>query len=153
VITSEEAWTGFQKQSPDKKQYSASSRGNLNDATEFDSSSYEYSVALLCQALKCDLAERRISEFKIAMNIKSSLKGNAESFVASDSSVLESLALSLLALARSYILLGRYDEAQQRARASLNAADDVIGNDNKKTSVSDHAVSSGGKLESNVLYE
>lgn len=71
----------------------------------FDVSSYEYAIALLCQALRTDDANDRIHEMKSFFEV---------SEISSDipQSVSETLALSHLSLARSFALLGEPEKAK-----------------------------------------
>ena len=72
----------------------------------FDASSYEYSVISLCYALRVSEAENRIHEMKNA--------------IAKDDSVIESLSICLIALARAYAILGNQSEAKMNAEAALS---------------------------------
>jgi hypothetical protein len=71
----------------------------------FDVSSYEYSIILLCQALRTADAETRIAEMKTAFNLPD---GDG---LDHDQSVTEALAVVHLALSRAYAMLGRGKDA------------------------------------------
>jgi len=81
----------------------------------FDSTSYEYSIMMLCQSLRCTDAERRIEEMKEAMGVQKS----GESLIVDDATVLESLAISMVSLARSHALLGDKDKAMKLAKKAV----------------------------------
>ena len=81
----------------------------------FDSTSYEYSIMMLCQSLRCTDAERRIEEMKEAMGVQKS----GESLIVDDATVLESLAISMVSLARSHALLGDKDKALKLAKKAV----------------------------------
>jgi len=123
VITGEEAWR--------------LSKGlNLS----FDASSYEYSIALLCQALRCEEANRRLDEMKSAL------------LAASDGSAMEeSVAASALSLARAYALLGKSKKAVEYATTSIKTIDEVAysASSSNQPSPNTHGVesstASGGK--------
>lgn len=114
VVTSEQAWYSFKNRSLKKK--------GTATGISLDSSSYEYSVTLLCQALRCDDAASRICEMLETFQIKSAQTPNGERFSCADQSAVESLAASHLSLARAYALLGRNHEARQSAQSALDAA-------------------------------
>jgi len=98
VITAENAWKEYQR---------------LKLAI-FDVSSYEYSITLLCQALRTQDALERIEEMKAAFGIhKSQTTSN------NDQSLTEALAVVHLALARAYTILGAMDEAIEACKKSL----------------------------------
>jgi pentatricopeptide repeat protein len=84
VVTAERAWTKYKGLKTSKDE-------------AFDVSSYEYSITLLCQALRTKDAENRIAEMTTAFDIK-----NAES---NDQSATEVLANTYLALARAHSVL------------------------------------------------
>ena len=95
VVTAERAWTKYMGLKTSK------------DGVAFDVSSYEYSITLLCQALRTKDAENRIAEMKKAFDISDGDKG-AES---NDQSVTEVLANAYLALARAHSVLCSQKEA------------------------------------------
>lgn len=97
VITGEEAW-----------------RLSKGIDLSFDASSYEYSIALLCQALRCEEASRRLDEMKSAL------------LASSDGSPMEeSVAASALSLARAYALLGKNKKAVEYATTSIKTIDEA----------------------------
>eukprot|EP00934_Nitzschia_sp_Nitz4_P002359 Nitzschia sp. Nitz4//scaffold131_size63436//2315//4753//NITZ4_006259-RA/size63436-processed-gene-0.92-mRNA-1//1//CDS//3329535220//2359//frame0 len=81
-----------------------------------DVSSFEYSVATLCQALRIPAAKLRIQEFESMFHAKSSEEAPSQS-------VTESLALSYLALARACATLGQKNDAKKAATESLTYAE------------------------------
>lgn len=92
VISSEEAW---------------SSSREMMGIDFFDSSSYEYSIILLCQALRIKDAEQRIQEMMQTNSITSDADKN------------ETLAIAYVALARAYALMGEKQNAQATAKKAL----------------------------------
>jgi pentatricopeptide repeat protein len=107
VATSEEAWQLF----TDKV-----------GAESLDSSSFETSISLLNQALRTREAEQRISEFQARHGMR--VKGKA-SIIGGDQTVLETLAVSYLGLARAYALCARLDDmwtACQRVLSAVKSA-------------------------------
>lgn len=102
LVTSEASWELFKR----------------NVSTEdMDCSSYEYFIAQLCYALRVEEAKDAIEEMKRKNNLTTDADLNA-----TDPSVVESHAVSLVALARALTLLDRYDEATVAANNALNAA-------------------------------
>lgn len=92
----------------------------------FDSSSYEYYIALLCFALQTQDAQTKINEFKVQYNVSSKLRGGKiAEFNCDDPSNLETLAISLLNLARAQAVLGEFPQAKDTAQLVLSAADSV----------------------------
>lgn len=75
----------------------------------FDVSSYEYSIILLCQALRTDDAESRIAEMKATFDLPDA--DDVSSKLSRDQSVTEALAVVHLALARAYATLRKEKEA------------------------------------------
>jgi pentatricopeptide repeat protein len=92
VVTSEEAWKLYQDT------FSSTAVQAL------DTSSYEYSITLLCQALRVTEAEARIETFLSVHNIR--VKGKAN-VTGTDQMALETLAVVYLALSRAYALLNQ----------------------------------------------
>jgi tRNA G46 methylase TrmB len=95
--------------------------GTREDA--FDSSSFEYSILLLCQSLNVNAAQTRIGELQAKYGIR--VKGKA-TFVATNPcdsycDVLETLAIVYLALSRAYALLGQMEETWQSCQRVLSA--------------------------------
>mmetsp|Transcript_4080 Transcript_4080/g.5877 ORF Transcript_4080/g.5877 Transcript_4080/m.5877 type:complete len:811 (+) Transcript_4080:100-2532(+) len=114
VILSEDVWQWHKNQ--------RASAGGSKVGTSVDSSSYEYSIALLCQALRTGEAASRIQEMIESFDIKKTQTDRGDQFTGEDKSVLESIAQCFLCLARSYSLLNRYDQAKKAAQNALNAA-------------------------------
>ena len=117
VATSEEAWE-LSRNVP---------------AIVFDASSFEYSIALLCQALRCDEAKQRLNEMKQALN------------TSTDGSTLESIAASSLHLARAYALLGKNDEAHKNAKACIRAINDSTATGSNAADIGTSSSVVGGK--------
>lgn len=117
VATSEEAWK-LSKDIP---------------AIVFDASSFEYSIALLCQALRCDEAKQRLNEMKQALN------------TSADGSTLESIAASSLHLARAYALLGKNDEAHENAKACVRAINESTATGSNAADIGTSSSAMGGK--------
>ena len=79
VITSEDAWQLYISAHLDENpsfQTADTPVKSLYQAGLLDSSAYEYSISLLCQALRVDEAVRRIQEYQLIHNI--SIKGKAK---------------------------------------------------------------------------
>lgn len=91
VVTSEKAWKLYQDAFP-------------GSVETLDASSYEYSISLLCQALRVRDAEARIETFLSTYRNSIRVQGKA-SVTGSDQSALETLAVVYLALSRAYSLL------------------------------------------------
>jgi pentatricopeptide repeat protein len=107
VVTSEEAWQLFK---------------DRVGQDVMDSSSYETSIILLCQALRTREAEQRIAEFQTRHSVR--VKGKA-SISGGDETVLETLAVNYLALARAHALSARLDDmwtACQRVLSAVKAS-------------------------------
>jgi len=117
VATSEEAWK-FSRGVP---------------AIVFDASSFEYSIALLCQALRCDEATQRLNEMKQSLN------------ASTDGSALESIAASSLYLARAFALLGKNDEAQAHAKACIRAITESAAMASNTADIGSSSSTMGGK--------
>lgn len=103
VITSEVAWKRA---------------GKFNQ----DSSSFDYYIAQLCQAFRLEDAEKEINRLKQVMKIQTTRSKKGDTFQADDPSALESLSISLLALARAQAMLGR-DVARHSIQSTINAVD------------------------------
>ena len=88
-----------------------------------DSSSYEYSITLLCQAFRCDEAVSRILAMRNAFEMKSEKTDQGEQFTAPDPSLLETLAVSFLSLSRAYAMLGKFAQAKRFAKSALDAVE------------------------------
>lgn len=140
VITSEKAWDLYKN---------LQEKGRV--ASDFDVSSFEYSISLLCQALRTEEAESRIKELKMLFGVSEDLASTAQS-------VAESLSVSYLALARAYAILEQRDKAESACRLAIdfakrskvalktgNATDD----DHRKKGKD---ISDSRRLESNAIY-
>ena len=86
----------------------------------FDVSSYEYSIILLCQALRTDDAEKRIAEMKVAFDLP--MNDELSSKVSKDQSVTEALAVVHLALARAFATMGKDKDAISACETCLDFA-------------------------------
>lgn len=87
-----------------------------------DTSSFEYYVTQLCQALRLEEAETEIHRLKQIMKIQTIRGKKADTFEAEDSSALESLAVCMLSLTRAQALLGR-DEMRRTGKSTLKAVE------------------------------
>lgn len=105
VVTSEDALKIYQE-------------SFVNAAQSLDTSSYEYSITLLCQALRVKEAEERIETFLSVNGIR--VNGKA-SIIGTDQTALETLAVVYLALSRAYALLNRPDELWRTCQRGLSA--------------------------------
>lgn len=105
VVSSEEAWRLYQAAWP-------------GAASTLDVSSYEYSISLLCQALRTKEAEERIGSFQTAYSIR--VKGTAK-FAGGEQASLETLAVAYLGLSRAHALLGQSDEMWRSSQRALCA--------------------------------
>jgi pentatricopeptide repeat protein len=103
VVSSEEAWSLYRQKF---------------GVDQFDSSSYEYAIVLLCQAQMVDAAVDRIGEFMTKYDIRT--KGKA-SFIVDDKSVMETVALVHLSLARAYALRGSSEACWSACQRTLCA--------------------------------
>lgn len=97
VVTSEIMWSNL-----------AQKFANQNDLPIFDVSSYEYSVQLLCFALRPDEAMTRMNEMQI-------LLGKAGMH-----DITEARCLSLVAIGRAYLLLGKIKKTNNILKEALN---------------------------------
>ena len=108
VVTSEIAWEKYK-----------SLDTTTVEQMRFDVSSYEYSITLLCQALRVEAAKKRISEMNLAFGVsdqKQALESN------NDQSLTEGLAMAYCALARAYTILKKETEAIAAIKTSLDFA-------------------------------
>ena len=105
VVSSEQAWKLYQSSFPDA-------------ASTLDVSSYEYSIALLCQALRTQEAEERIEVFQKAHSVR--VKGTA-SIVGGEQGSLETLAVVYLGLSRAYALLSHSKDMWRTCQRALSA--------------------------------
>ena len=126
VVTAEIAWAKYKSL-------------DVGDESQpaFDVSSYEYSITLLCQALRVEDAITRISEMKLAFGVSEEEKGTVSS---DDQSLTEGLAMAYCALARAYTILNKEEEAIGACKNSLEFA---------KTSID--ALKSGKSFSSKFL--
>lgn len=109
VVSSEIAW----------KKYKSLDIPDGQTRTTFDVSSYEYSITLLCQALRVDAAIERISEMKLAFGVS---EGKKELESSDDQSLIEGLAMAYCALARAYTILKNENKALDAIKTSLRFA-------------------------------
>mmetsp|Transcript_11422 Transcript_11422/g.27317 ORF Transcript_11422/g.27317 Transcript_11422/m.27317 type:complete len:742 (+) Transcript_11422:49-2274(+) len=107
VVTAEIAWRRFK---------SLYCKDGQPACTPFDISSYEYSITLLCHALRVDEAIKRISEMKLAFDVMEKMEALASS---DDQSLTEGLAMVYCALARAYTILKKEDDAIAACKNSL----------------------------------
>ena len=105
-------------------------------SNQFDASSYEYYIAVLCYALQTEDAQSTINDFQQQHKITSTWKrGEISHFHAEDPTHLETLAISLLNLSRAHAVLGQSTNAISSAGLALCAANSVsTGNSNNKNS-------------------
>ena len=103
VVTSEKVWKLYQEkhESSDK------------ESQNFDVSSYEYSITLLCQALRTKEAENRINEMLTFFKIGGGFEGAPQS-------VTEALSIAYLTLGRAHAMMGQRDEAISACSKSLD---------------------------------
>jgi len=110
VVTAEIAWAKFKTLNIADEDHTS---------TAFDVSSYEYSITLLCQALRVKDAITRISEMNLAFGVSEEKKELASS---DDQSLTEGLAIAYCALARAYTILKKEEEAIAACKTSLHFA-------------------------------
>lgn len=112
IVTSKSSWDMFHT--------CASEHKKTDPSVGFDCSSYEYYIAQLCYSLRVDEANDKLDELRRLYTISFGDDGKFEDS-AVEPSVMESLAVSLVALARAMALLMRHDQAAATARSALNA--------------------------------
>lgn len=97
-------------------------KGKSSKSVVPDTSSYEYYICLLSQALRCQDAQKILDEFMRAfdVNIRNQEKGGRCHYQSSDASILETLGISLFHLARAHAILGNYAEAKACAKRVLD---------------------------------
>jgi pentatricopeptide repeat protein len=127
VITSERIWKLFKK------------HVGINHV---DPSSYEYSITLLCQALRIDEAKERMEDFLNVCNVR--MKGKAN-FVGGNQTDLETIAVIFLALGRAYAIQGQTDETWVACQRTLNAVKGSLAKLGLEQTKDGDKVSSGGK--------
>ena len=147
VLASEAAWSLCKAKNENKKD---------NNKLQFDVSSYEYSIALLCNALLVKEASEKIRDMKEDTNIQTDLV-----------SFHEGLTNVHVALARAYALLGLPVDCKAAANEAMKSINIVTKNSNNMVTGSTHGVSKtqtkGGKrawskieseqrAESNTLF-
>ena len=88
-------------------------------ASTLDTSSFEYSISLLAQALRCDEAQERIEHFQQFTGIR--IKGKA-GVMGGDQACLEAMAVAYVSLARAHALRGEIDEMWRACQRVLSAA-------------------------------
>ncbi len=144
VVTAEKAWSLCQElQEKDPK------------SVFFDVSSYEYSISLLCQALRTDDAEARINDMKSFFKVSGASSDMPQS-------LSEALALSNLALARAFAILGDTERVRAACKSFvpfLKASREALERANDLPSYQDRYAVKQGKdtkgsrrEESNSLY-
>ena len=120
---------------------------------QFDTSSYEYFVTILSQALRCKDALRYLDQMKRDFGISSS---NANDDIAEviDPSIMESIIVCLVAISRGYVMLGDFDQGQKCANEALVVMDRLqlsldssgsVGNTNLSSASQPKKVVTGGK--------
>lgn len=133
LVTSEASWNLYK---------------NHVTTEDVDCSSYECFIAQLCCALRVKEAKGVIDEMKLKY------KEKTDALDDTDPSVVESLSVSLLALARALTLLNCYDEATVVAQNALNTAERAkrLFESMKEESSGQQIGSSGGKLTENPTW-
>ena len=109
VVSAEMAWSKYKGLNVADK--------NQANCTALDISSYEYSITLLCQALRVEDAMTRIAEMKLAFGVP-----EKEIESSDDQSLMEGLAVAYCALARAYTILKKEEEAVGACKTSLHFA-------------------------------
>jgi len=133
VVSSEEAWD-------------LSVDDNRNAMITPDASSFEYSIILLCQALRCNDATKRIQKMTEQLGVQISKTGKEQTIsYQEDASVLESLAICYLALGRAQALMGQFDNAKESLRTSIVAVDSASKNESSSGANERNRHNSGGK--------
>ncbi|KAL3797540.1 hypothetical protein HJC23_009904 [Cyclotella cryptica] len=102
LVTAERAWEEFN-----------SNLGDTKNTIGCDSSSYEYFITLLCQSFRCEKAEHLLGHMKKQLNIPIRMSSI-------DPALVESMAVSLVALARAYALLGKISDCQRCTKEALS---------------------------------
>ncbi|KAL7562993.1 hypothetical protein ACA910_018630 [Epithemia clementina (nom. ined.)] len=115
VVSSEEAWNIYQKNCS-------------GEQSPPDWSSYEVTIAILCQSLRIADARNRIEEYQRQYNIR--IKGKASIKAENpDQSTFETLGAVYLCLARANAMLGNWDEvwdACQRSMRGIEASRSIL---------------------------
>jgi hypothetical protein len=104
VVTAERAWLAYQNLKKNEKD------------PILDVSSFEYSVKLLCQALRTDDAKRRIQEMKFTFGIPHNQVNLTES---NDQSMTEGLAVVYLALGQAFAILNEAEESMEACKLAV----------------------------------
>lgn len=102
IVTAKESWNLFR---------------SCVSVDDLDCSSYEYYIAQLCYALHVEDATSMIDEMKRKYNMTTDAALNEAA-----TSLVESLAVSLVALARAMTLLNMHDKGAAVANNALDAA-------------------------------
>ncbi len=110
---------------------SPSNKGRTNIIP--DTSSYEYSISILAQALRCDNALLRLKQFINAFNVKSS-KTEEKDYQANDPSVLETLGVCFFNIAKAYALLGYDSKAIEYAKNAVDVVNSARATNNSNNS-------------------
>jgi len=84
---------------------------------EFDTSSYEYYISILSQSLQCKAAEDCLQKMRVQFGIE---RGKL------DPTMIESLVVCLVVIARGYVLLGNISDGKRCAREALEYMDTHI---------------------------
>ncbi|KAL7522100.1 hypothetical protein ACHAWX_006782 [Stephanocyclus meneghinianus] len=130
LVTAKRAW----------EQFNSNFQGKKNNVG-YDSSSYEYFITLLCQSLQCEKAELLLTHMKKHLNIPNRI-GNT------DPTLVESMVVSLVALARAYALLGKISDCQRCTKEALGMTSSLDSNHTDIKSCEDKnksMVATGGK--------
>lgn len=96
IVTAERAWEQFSK----------------SGSNGFDSSSYEYFITLLCQSLQYEKAELHLKKMKEQFNLSNELED-------ADPTLIESLAVCLVAMSRAYALLSNAKSVKRCTEEAL----------------------------------
>ena len=126
IATAERAWELFNKIIQKKKD------------TAYDSSSYEYYITLLCQSLQYEKAELRVKQMKEQFDLSNDMRNT-------DPSVVESLVVCLVALARAYALLGKVEDVQRCTAEALKMIKILNSSGEKEQNKKGNNITTGGK--------
>jgi len=87
---------------------------------EFDTSSYEYYISILSQSLQCKAAEECLQKMRVQFGIE---RGKHI-----DPTMIESLVVCLVVIARGYVLLGNISDGKRCAQEALEYMDTSTSN-------------------------
>jgi len=128
VIGKDNANSTKQKKNKKRKKKKVTDTPKINFGAGIvpDISSYEYSISLLSQALRCIDAEKRLDELKKQFNIQedNSMSANSSTnliYTAEDPSILETVAVSFLNIARANAMIDDTAKAKNHAKNALDA--------------------------------